>query len=42
MRPLIGLIALLSTTSALAQTAPPKAAKRPPSQVRPQAPLQTS
>ncbi len=39
MNALIGLVALLFTTSAFAQVAPPKAAKRPPVQVRPQAPL---
>ncbi len=39
MKALIGLITLLFTTSAFAQTAPPKAAKRPPVQVRPQAPM---
>lgn len=39
MKPLIGLIALLFTTGAFAQAAPPKAAKRPPVQVRPQAPM---
>jgi len=37
MKPLIGLVALLFTTGAIAQTAPPKAAKRPPAQVKPQA-----
>jgi hypothetical protein len=39
MKQLIGLIALLFTTSAFAQAAPPKAAKRPPVQVRSQAPM---
>jgi hypothetical protein len=40
MKPLIGLIVLLFTTCAFAQTAPPKAAKRPPAhQVKPQAPM---
>lgn len=39
MKPLIGLIALLFTTSAFAQTAPPKAAKKPPVQLKPQAPM---
>jgi hypothetical protein len=39
MKPLIGLIALLFTTSAFAQTAPPKAAKKPPVQVKPQPPM---
>jgi hypothetical protein len=40
MKLLIGLIALLFTTSAFAQTAPPKAAKRPsPVQVKPPAPI---
>lgn len=39
MKPLIGLIALLFTTGAFAQTAPPKAAKRPSVQLRPQAPV---
>jgi hypothetical protein len=38
MKPLIGLVALLFATSAFAQTAPPKAAKRP-VQIRPQAPM---
>lgn len=38
MKPLIGLVVLFFATSAFAQTAPPKAAKRPPAQVRPQAP----
>jgi|SRR3954452_11462439 len=37
MKPLIGLIALLFTTGAFAETAPPRAAKRPPAQVKPQA-----
>jgi hypothetical protein len=36
---LIGLVALLFTTGAFAQTAPPKAAKRPPVQIKPQAPM---
>jgi hypothetical protein len=39
MKPLIGIIALLFTTSAFAQTAPPRAAKRPPAQVKPQPPM---
>lgn len=39
MRPLIGLIALLITTGAFAQTAPPKPVKRPPVQLKPQAPM---
>jgi hypothetical protein len=39
MKPLIGLVALLFTTSAFAQAAPPKAAKKPHAQVRPQAPM---
>lgn len=40
MKPLIGLIALLFTTGAFAQTAPPKPAKRaPPAQLKPQAPM---
>lgn len=39
MKWLIGLIALLFATAAFAQTAPPKAVKRPPVQVRPQAPI---
>jgi hypothetical protein len=39
MKPLVGLVALLFATSAFAQAAPPKAAKRPPAQVRPQAPM---
>jgi hypothetical protein len=39
MKPLIGLIALLFATSAFAQTAPPRAAKRPPAQLKPQAPM---
>ncbi|MGY4499174.1 hypothetical protein ACVWYH_003105 [Bradyrhizobium sp. GM24.11] len=37
-KPLIGLFALLFTTGAFAQTAPPKAAKRP-VQAKPQAPM---
>jgi hypothetical protein len=39
MKPLIGLIAMLFTTSAFAQAPPPKAAKKPHAQVRPQAPM---
>lgn len=40
MKPLVGIIALLFTTGAFAQTAPPKAAKRPPpARVKPQAPM---
>ncbi len=39
MKPLIGLVALLFATSAFAQAAPPKAAKRPPIHVRPQTPM---
>ncbi|TYL96166.1 hypothetical protein FXB40_12705 [Bradyrhizobium rifense] len=37
MKRLVGLIALLITTGAFAQTAPPKAAKKPPVQIKPQA-----
>ncbi|MET4035777.1 hypothetical protein ABIB94_007478 [Bradyrhizobium sp. JR7.2] len=36
---IIGPIALLITTGAFAQTAPPKAAKKPPVQVKPQPPM---
>jgi hypothetical protein len=39
MKPIIGLIALLFTTGAFAQTTPPKAVKRPPVQLKPQAPM---
>ncbi|MCS3765814.1 hypothetical protein GGE24_007683 [Bradyrhizobium centrosematis] len=39
MKRLFGLIALLIATGAFAQTAPPKAAKKPPVQVKPQAPM---
>jgi hypothetical protein len=39
MKPLIGLIALLFATSAFAQAPPPKVAKKPHVQVRPQAPM---
>ncbi len=39
MKPLIGLVALLLTTSAFAQTAPPRAAKRQPVQAKQQAPM---
>jgi hypothetical protein len=39
MKPLVGLVALLYATSAFAQGAPPKAAKRPPAQVRPHKPM---
>jgi hypothetical protein len=39
MKPLIGVVALLFAASAFAQAAPPKAAKRPPVHVRPQAPM---
>lgn len=38
MKPLIGLVVLLFTTAALAQS-PPKPAKKPPVQAKPQAPL---
>lgn len=38
MKPLIGLVVLLFTTGAFAQTAPPKPVKRPPVQIKPQAP----
>jgi hypothetical protein len=39
MKPLIGLIALIfAATAALAQS-PPKAAKKPPVQLKPQAPM---
>jgi hypothetical protein len=39
MKLLIGIIALLFATSALAQGAPPKAAKKPPALAKPQAPM---
>ncbi len=39
MKRLIGIIALLFATSALAQGAPPKAAKKPAVQAKPQAPM---
>lgn len=39
MKPLIGILALLFTSGAFAQTAPPKPAKRPPVQLKPQAPM---
>ena len=39
MKPLIGLIALLFATSALAQAAPQKAGKKSPVQAKPQAPM---
>lgn len=38
MKPLIGLVVLLFPTGAFAQTAPPKPVKRPPVQIKPQAP----
>ncbi|MCK1700719.1 hypothetical protein IVA86_04550 [Bradyrhizobium sp. 146] len=39
MKRLIGLVALLITTGAFAQTAPPKPAKKPPIHVKPQPPM---
>lgn len=39
MKRLIGIIALLITTGAFGQTAPPKPAKKPPVQLKPQAPM---
>jgi hypothetical protein len=39
MKVAVGLLALLFATSALAQNHPPKAAKRPPMQAKPQAPM---
>ncbi|MET4121986.1 hypothetical protein ABIB90_008258 [Bradyrhizobium sp. JR4.1] len=39
MKRLVGLFALLIATGAFAQTAPPKAAKKPPAQAKLQAPI---
>jgi hypothetical protein len=39
MKRLFGLVALLVATGAFAQTAPPKAAKKQPLQIKPQAPI---
>jgi hypothetical protein len=38
MKTLVGLVALLFTTSAFAQSAQPKAAAKPPAHAKPQAP----
>ena len=39
MKIAVGLLALLFATSALAQSTPPKAGKKPAAQARPQAPM---
>ena len=39
MKVAVGLLALLFATNALAQTAPPKAGKKPAAQAKPQAPM---
>ena len=39
MKAAVGLLSLLFATGAFAQTAPPKAAKKPAEQAKPQAPM---